>query len=281
MPNPYFAPFSWVVLISVLLTQLHADENAQWGELTYPLFGNIRAEKGTLLVRFQIDEPIPSIPGTWQQPQDHFSRFSLASIETNPQNKLTIYRRKNGKSGAMWTSMGLQAFPPGSPNLNSGGENWKMGEAHYIAYSWDAEGRHKWWVDGELIKTAQAVGLETGVGTPQPSSGMLTLGSTSSASASAITLLGVHILDQAVTEEDFTGSIHDLFSPRPDTLLLDIFNGSPFLPDGSKETTAAVITGYNGERGGIPSHACQFVQTSYGSGLRLYTPPSHAEARED
>lgn len=43
--------------------------------------------------------------------------------------------------------------------------------------------------------------------------------------------------------------------------------------DAATETRAEVITGFNGERGGVPAPGCRFVDTPHGRGLRLYQPP--------
>lgn len=269
-------------LLALALSPVTAlGQSAQWGEITYPLFGNIRAEQGTILLRFRIDEPMDGDIGDWYQPNKSFLHFSLARFEINPDNSLWIFRRKNTAKGEMWTSMNLEAFPPGSPNLNSGGGDWNEGEAHHVAYTWDENGTHRWWVDGGLMKTMESVAVSRGIGSPTPSGGLLTLGSTDSKNSSAVTLLGIHLLDRPLGESDFRQAEEVLFRPGPDTLLLDLFSGPSFVPDGERQTRAWVITGFNGERGGTPTEACQFVETPYGPGLRLYTPPPGKGPEQD
>lgn len=261
--------------LTLLLTGLLVP--AQFGEVTYPLFGNIRAEQGTVLVQFRIDEPLPGEGETWYHPKTkHWCRFMVARLAVNDKNSLSLYWRGSppGK-GAMWTSMNLAAFPPKSPNLNGVGHKWQTGEVHTIAYTWDVEGRHRYYGDGELVETNQSAALMRGIGfATDPDKATLTLGSTDDRHSSAITIYAVHILDIPLVEEDYAGGIEALLQPHPRSLLLDRFDNEDFTPDGETQTCAEVITGFTGERGGVVSTDCRFIDTPHGRGLRMYVEPA-------
>lgn len=244
---------------------------AEFGEVIYPAYGNLRGEEGTLIISFRIDEPMPAEPGAWYQPRaDAKIRFTFAEVKTNEQNRLNVFFRVQGDGGALWTSMQLEAFPPGAPNLNSGGEKWKTGETHFVAYSWDSEGNHRLFADGKLTKKQRSSALRNGLGIPAESGeAFIKLGS----GTSMITLYGVHVLDKALSEEDLSRPVNELFKKSPHTLLLDVYGEQDFLADGKAETRAEVISGFHGEHGGVPSKACSFVETPEGRGLRLYSPP--------
>lgn len=266
-----------VVLVSSLWIRAEeaAAEGPKFAEITYPAFGNIRNESGTLLVLFEIDEPMPAESDAWYQPNpDSWIRFMIARVRTNESNQIAVFVRPAGERGALWTSMQLEAFPPGSPNLNSGGEHWKTGELRQMAYTWDRDGNHRLWADGELQKTQQSAALRRGVGSPEEGGdGFIKLGSASASHSSKITVHALHVLDEALSGEELARPVEELFQPHAATLLLDVFEGD-FTPDGQTETSARVVSGMTGERGGIPSEGAGFVQTPHGPALRLYTPPN-------
>jgi len=109
-----------------------------------------------------------------------------------------------------------------------------------------------------------------GIGEVNAQRGRLTLGSQR---GSAITILGVHILQRPLSPREMHQAVQKLFAMTDDTMLLDCFERPPFVPDGKKQTKAIFISGFSGERGGTPSPGCRFVRTQDGPGLRLYCPP--------
>jgi len=224
MKKQLFTGFSFCALILLAYCPAQAGD-AGFGEIVYPALGNIRGGEGTILVKFRVDEPLAGEEGTWFQPNPKsMTLYSIAEIKTNDQNRLLTFVRKPGKGRALWTSMSLEAFPPNSPNLNEGGEEWKPGDVVYIAYTWDIEGNHALWADGVFSERQQSAELQRGMGIADDSSeGYIKFGSKRRGSSSAISLYAIHVLDTALTEEDFEKPASELWEASEDTLLLDLY----------------------------------------------------------
>ena len=247
---------------------------ATWGTITYPLFANVRAEEGTLLLHFRIDEDLTADMGQWFQPKakNDWNRFILASLRVSDKNGLTIFwkKMKRGK-GMMWTA---NSFPGKLQNLTdrSGlSRGWNQGETHVVGYTWDREGFHTFWLDRKAAGRHRSGSPALGLGAVDHGKAKLTLGSRR---GSAITLLAVHVLQTALDGTAVQQPCGKLFAMTDDTMLLDRFDCAPFEPDGQRQTRAVFISGFTEEAGGTPSKGCAFVQTDIGPGIRLYCPPA-------
>ena len=265
------AALAAVLLLLPVLSPGAPAPKARWGEIVYPLFGNIRADEGTIIVWFRIEEPLPGRIGEWYQPKQHWNRFMVARLHVNEASNLSLFWKPGRGKGRMWTGVHLSTFPKRSPNMTGGGAKWKTGEARFVAYTWDKRGTHRWWPGGKLKDHMTGTGVEKGLGRVDEKTSRLVLGGRRT--TSALTFYGVHILDKALGAEDLERPASALFQARPETLLLDRFEDEDFVPDGKRETRAETITGFKGERGGVPSPACRFVRTPHGRGLRVYAPP--------
>lgn len=273
-----------LVTLSVAVSSLHAGgsqepqskaRSAQWGTLSYPLLANIRSEEGTFLCHFRIDEDLSAAPGQWFQAKTRgkpWYRFVLAGLQINDSNRLTIFWKfmKRG-NGAMWTGNSLPGNIPNLTDRSGMSRHWRRGQDHVAGYAWDRKGFHSFWLDGQLAARHASETPALGLGAVDHRKGRLTLGSQRD---SAITILGVHILTRPLGPEAMKQPSVKLFSMTDDTMLLDLFDCRPFIPDGKKQTQAVFISGFSGEKGGTPSGACRFVETEKGSGLRLYCPRS-------
>jgi len=249
---------------------LHAtgaqETTASFTDLTYPAYGNLKQTEGTLIVWFRDDEPqTPPDEITWAEPRKRFSRYLVAKIEPNPDNVVLLFNRhlRKGKMG-LHSSLKL----PGEvsnigdkPGITTG---WKEGDINWIAYTWDREGNHRLYANGALVGTRIVPRPELGIGSIDPN-GRVVIGGPDS----AITVLGVHTLIEALDEQTMQSATpENLFQPKETTLLLDRMDNIDFA---TGQSSPMVISSYTGPATGQFGPAAQTIKVGKSQALQLYT----------
>lgn len=274
MKNIYL--FGSIILIVELIMNTScvlASGQAQWGEITYPLPGNLCSQEGTIIVHFRIEGDLDAEPGPWFFPKDRYFRLIVARLLPNEKNWMVLhwFRGKQGRGRMQATLGGLPGQPRPMPDRAGVSAKWKKYEPHWVGFTWARNGELTLWLDGQIVRQQGVGSPELGLGAVTRQ-GSLVLG----ARCSPITIYAVHVLDRVRSNKELQvplQQVDSLFERTNGTLLLDRFEGEKFEPDGKKQTHARVISGFSDECGGIPTQACHFVQTKYGRGLRVYTPP--------
>ncbi|MFW5868869.1 MAG: hypothetical protein ACOCX2_13685 [Armatimonadota bacterium] len=251
----------------------HAQEDAQWSTLTYPLAGNIRTQEGTLIVQFRIDEDLDAPMGEWFNPEvgNWWNRFTVYNLQINERNRLLLFWKTGADEakGNLHTSI---SFPGDTANITGTRETsrWETGEIHTVGYTWTTEGIHQLWPDGESTKAVLSQTPSLGLGEFDPGVASLTFGGR----GHAVTVTGVHILRRPLSVEEFARPSEELLEMTGDTMLLDTFEDEELEPGAKQQTRATFISGFSGERGGTVKPGCRLVETEAGPGIAVYTPPA-------
>ena len=251
-----------------------AEAQIRFGTVQYPAYGNIDPAEGSIVCRFRIDEDMGKADSPYQPRQyQQWNRFVIFHVTFGTDSHMMLFW-KPGKSdpGGIAVSLKIDeksVLPPRDRGYRHS-SGWRQGSIHTVALSWTREKAISLWLDGVMVE--QVNGSPDSVkalGELAPRSGRIELGA--QGSSSAIAIYAFHILDTPLRSAELGKNDDSLFSVRPESLLLDVFDGrQPFEPDGKTQTRARVISGYSGEQGGTPDGNCVFGHDACGAFLKLY-----------
>jgi len=265
---------SLLVSIAVTTTLLasadfKSEKDLLWGHVSYPAKGNIRMQAGTVELWFRYD-------GDPEEKLERYSRFTIFEFHSEkPYFLMGISVRGNDKTGPNPTVL---------VDLRGRDEDDKPVEQflgapfkdepnafHHVAVGWDLKAMKAWVaLDG---KVTSEVALNTGLWyamSRASTEGRLRLGVRGKyGHHSQIVVDEFRISDVMRPVEQLGANLDQALRPDPSTLLLDAFDGD-FTPDGKTQTKAAFISGFSGEKGGLPTQHTRFVPGKFGKGLQLY-----------
>ena len=261
---------SWLVLLGIGWAVVPA---ASAGHIRYPALGNIRLPQGTiemwLIPTFEPEAPIEGnlfVRRLFHVGQDADNALTLmwrTTVSTQPSTAVPAGVQRGGfyPTGRIG---GKHYVPPVRAwhVVGQHDQGWSKGEPRHVAFCWD--GSRVWWiVDGEETVSRQqdraiAFNIHEGthiiIGRPQGETGFIVRDIRISSIPRSTETVGYHYPEGAPAD------LH--------TLLLDRLD-EPFEPDGDQQTRPVVLAPMGGHRGGIPDETTSFVDTPFGTGLKL------------
>lgn len=263
-----FKTITQLILIGLLALPAlaQAEPPASFTDLSYPAYGNLKQREGSIVVWFRDEEP-KTLPGvkTWAEPRKRFSRYIMFVLKPNDDHRVLIFNRHFRDN-----EMGLHSsitLPGGVSNIGDKPRKsirWQEGDIHWIAYTWDKDGNHRLYADGDLIGTRVTPRPELGIGPISPD-GSIEIGGPDS----AISVLGVLTLLDPLDEETMRNTGPDeLFQLSESTLLLDRMENVDMQ---KRLTQPERISSYSGPMGGTFGSAAKLVEINGQPALQLYS----------
>lgn len=221
-----------------------------YGEAVYPAPGNIISVEGTVELWYKFMPDVEDMDRS-----KSFFRWMIFRLESDAMG-LLFFIDNSIKPRTSLKGFYPAAIPPMSQKALQPGE-WR-----HFAYTW--KGRKTClFLDGVKVNEVNNSKALTDIMATQ---GRIVLGFQKSAAVYD----ELCISSKARTPEEIKERMKSPLKPDVDTMLLDNFE-EDFLPDGTRETTAAYISGWSGEKGAKAGKGCHFVEGRYGKGLASFT----------
>lgn len=263
-------------LFAVIVQSGAAGEPMRFGSVLYPAIGNIDSSEGSIICRFRIDEDLDKADSPCQpRKSPQWNRFVIFRVTLGTNSHMVLFwKPEKNNPGGMAVSLkidGKSVLPPRDRNYRLSGK-WRRGGIHTVALTWTKDKSISLWLDGVLTQKVNGNpdSVKT-LGELDPRSARIELGARGGSSAIAVHAL--HVLDVPLCSAELGRNDGSLFAAHPASLLLDILEGQSFEPDGKTQTRATLISGYSGERGGVPGKNCVFGHDADSAFLKLYRTP--------
>jgi len=249
-------------------TSTGGDEAFTFGNIKYPVYGNVQMDEGTVeLWVTPCFDPYEKTASNW------YVRAQILSLVLMPGKEMTIAwaikanprDKDKGVASQIWVN-----FPVKGGNrlwlATPVTVNWEQNVPVHVAVTW--KGRDcRLFINGRKVSEVTQPGdIENEVS----SDAVLYLGSKYSA-VSLVVLEQLRISSIVRDEKALAFFASGPLEPDPYTLLLDSFSSVRRLPNGLTETCAAVMAKAGGMTGGIMSAACRLVDGKTGKGVALFT----------
>lgn len=232
------------------------------GVITYPAFGNLSLEEGTIECWVTLAFDPEDAAGEWYR----FFLFAVRSTDEQFQQFQLFWRTpvKGFTTNSVVFEGVKQNQLVGKAQLG-----WKKGEMHHIALTWANARDYELYLDGQCVSRGRRLQRWEGNIQNLTISIGLQLGAGRYACPIVVDELRVSSVARKPNELGFFATkplSEDVF-----TLILDHFDGR-FTPNGKRQTRCDVISRFSSEVGGTPSRQCRFVKGKFGRALALFTP---------
>ncbi|MDD3926989.1 MAG: hypothetical protein PHT33_10085 [bacterium] len=225
-----------------------------YGEAVYPVPGNMLSAEGTVELWYKFMPDIEDMDRN-----KNFFRWMVFRVESDASG-LLFFIDKGMKPRTSLSFMGKGFFPAAIPPMSQ--KAFQPGEWRHFAYTW--QGRNtRLLFDGVVMDDVNNSIALTDI---MATKGRVVLGY----GKSAVIYDDLCISSRVRTPEEIRERMKSSLKADVDTMLLDNFD-EDFIPDGMRETTAAYISGWSGERGARVGKSCRFVDGKYGKGLATFT----------